>query len=250
MSKLLAAIAVAALCTAAAPRPADACSCIGPRTYVLPNGAVAGTNTHLFVFIPESRFGENMSPFALRLKGTKVRIDVDEKSSVSATQRIVEIIPRAVLKAKADYELVDAANNVVAAFLTGDRPDPAPGAWKGVARAEYLRHKHAGGGSCRTGSPFVRVTLAESAGEAGQLYGVWVAGSDGKIDYTVPPATYDFIGGAELELGTTSICSSRSFEIPKRDSMKLGLRRVSLSGVASAPSEVTVDLRRPTEIGR
>jgi hypothetical protein len=242
-------VGVALLIVATAPRPAEACSCAGPRTHVSPTGE-APTNTRFIVWIPDSKLSENMSPFALRGPSGK-RLDVDEKSVMAGEVRVVELVPRAALSPKTAYEVLDAANHVVGRITTTDGPRTEKVEWRGIGTSEYAKFKSSGGGSCMVSDPFIRLTLAKAIDPKAVVYfAVWVAGKDGKIDYTAAPSTYASArGGQYLVLGRTSICGTDNFTIPKGPKLKLGIKMLGDTAATSTPAEITLDVSKPVELG-
>jgi hypothetical protein len=237
-------VTAALLILGGSPRSADACSCSGPRAVVWPNAGP--TNAHLFVWIPEPKLTVYTSPLAVRVQGSKTRLDVDETSTMSGEMRVVEVAPRTLLTSRTTYEVVDAKDAVIDTFTTGDGPRTDKVEWKGLSKAEHGKYKNAGGGSCRMGAPFVRLGVVDPPKDA--VYAIWI-GKDGAVDYTKSPTTFATVRGNNwLIFGRASVCSIDNFPVPKKGRLTFGVKLVGDAGVKSTPGEITIDMSKPVEL--
>jgi hypothetical protein len=239
--RLLAVISVAF--GLAGTHPAEACSCLGPQTLVLPAGS-APTNTHVFVWW--SAHGDRKHAVELRVAGSKTAIAVDTKEHLGGDYTVVEVIPRAALRGNIDYHVVDTGGRELARFKTTGGPNREPLQWHGVATAGAERYARGGGGSCISRRTYAKLVMAESdppppAGTR-RIYAVWVADKSGKLDYKKPPATYTVDDADDLVLGSGSICRPDNMRFPDVATIKLGIKIVDTAGNSSPPSEVTIDL--------
>jgi hypothetical protein len=230
-------------------RPADACSCLGPATLVLPAGT-APTNTHVFVWW--SRYGDPRQAVELRVAGGKKAVAVDIKQHPAGDYELVELVPKASLRGNTQYVIVDGGGKELGRFKTTAGANREPLIWHGVAKATTERYARGGGGSCITRRTFAKLAMAESdpPPPAGTrlIYAVWAADATGKLDYKKPPLTYAVDDPDELLLGSPSICRPDNVRFPDVQTLKLGVKIIDTAGNASPPSEVTLDLANPNVI--
>lgn len=247
-SLILVAMVVAVIARA---EQAHACSCAMPQIELSPRGTDAPINSTIVVWVPSyvSRGGElNLS---VRKKAGDTII-VDYKKLGSASVTVVEMVPKAKLTPSTEYEIVRLEGDVpevVGSFTTGAKELTAAPAWKGVKSAQYLKDT-AVCCVCNTSDPYAMIELASDDKAATQLrIGIWMAGSDGKIDYKKPPVTYEQFGQS-FSLGHPSTCSPANFLFPKTKALRLGFKLVDLAGNTSTASEYVLDTtkpKRPTE---
>ena len=182
-------------------------------------------------------------------------ITVDYKKVGSASMTVIEMMPKAKLTANTEYEVVRLegdVSGVIGNFTTGAKELTAAPVWKGIKTSQYLKDT-AVCCVCNTSDPYAMIELAKPDGDdkaAKQLrIGIWMAGSDGKIDYKKPPVTYEPFDQA-FSLGHPSTCSPANFLFPKTKALRLGLKLVDVAGNASTASELVLDTtkpKRPTE---
>jgi hypothetical protein len=135
---------------------------------------------------------------------------------------------------------------LIGSFTTGAEADTIAPQWTGVKSASMERRKN-NFGSCTTGDPHAVMQMDSPAEKDAVVYGVWVAGADGKVAWTDPPTTYVEISWGALRLGHWSICQPSSFEFPSGvDKLVLGVRAFDLAGNPSeTAAEVVLDLQKP-----
>lgn len=228
---------------------AHACSCGMPQIQISPAGADAPLNATVVVWVPAYIAKGNELNLSVRKKASGDTIVVDFKKVGSASMTVVEMTPKGKLVANTEYEIVrvdDDASAVVGSFTTGAKELTGAPTWKGVAKASYFKDVPVCC-VCNTADPYAEIELADKPDEkTGKLHrvGIWLAGSDGKIDYKKPPVTYEQFDGT-LWLGHPSTCSPANFLFPKSKALKVGLKLVDLAGNASTASEFVLDTTKP-----
>jgi len=222
---------------------AHACSCSAPRITVSPDGTDAPINATVVVWVPSYVVKGTDVSLSLRMKTTGDTVAVDFRTVGAASVTVVELMPRVKLAVKTEYEIVQGAA-VVGAFTTGTRQLSAVPVWGGIGKSGFYKDT-AVCCICNTSNPYARLALAEKLDDRKPYrVAIWMAGSDGKIDYKKPPVTYEQTADT-LWLGHPSTCSPANFLFPKQQSLKLGVKLVDLAGNASTASEITLDLTKP-----
>jgi len=241
-----AAIAIAVLARA---DHAGACSCGRPRIALSPEGNDAPVNSTVVVWVPANEGNLSTLTFSLRHKqGGKV-VPVDYRSMGAADIGVVEMIPRARLDADTTYEVAVVRGtdppSAVGEFTTGRRTlTKAPVARK-LLKAGYFKAVPVCC-MCQTGDPYAEIEFEEASSREPKTsrVAVWIAGADGKIDYTKPPVTIETIE-SNLWLGHPSSCSPADFVFPRRKALRLGFKFVDLAGHASPAQDIVLDTTRP-----
>jgi hypothetical protein len=227
---------------------AHACSCGMPRIEISPTGTDAPTNSTVVAWVPSYVLRDTGSTeinLSVRKKSGDT-ITVDYKKLGSASVTVIEMTPKGTLSPNTEYEIVrldGETASVVGSFSTGAREEH-PG--KGIAKANYYKAVPVCC-MCMTSDPYAQIELKEKIDDKRATQyrvGIWIAGSDGKIDYKKPPVTYEQTGDT-LWLGHPSTCSPANFLFPKSKTLKLGVKLVDLAGNASTASEFVLDTTKP-----
>jgi hypothetical protein len=280
---LLPATAAALLTAIALPAPTRACTCAAQTIQVLPGSDVAApTNTHVWVLIPDyeewrdgvgakdaevnvglrRRTGSEPAPKGKKGKKGKQApaeprtVEVDRSDVASGKWRMVQLAPKGELDAKTRYQVImwigAGKQEVVGEFTTGGGPDTVAPTFAGVKKASMQRDGEAA--KCGSGLALARLILGDVADEGGAgkdalIYGLWTAGSDGKVAYDQPPATYLFARGGKLVVGKASMCTIENYVFPKDvKSLIVGVRAIDLAGnKADTAGEVVLDLSKVVE---
>jgi hypothetical protein len=192
-----------------------------------------------------------------------VALALDRRDAPGPEETTIELAPRAPLAARTRYELWAAAGGaspprILSTFVTSEALDDAPPAWSAKLR---IRPAIAADPRVvqlvepRAPTVVLEGDLAADAGSPDDaiLFGVWIAGASGAIDYARPPSTYlrqDLRarlvgpGGAvtlALALGSGSgdACSPVNFAFPAA-STRVGVVALDLAGNRSAAAELTL----------
>jgi hypothetical protein len=240
------------------PAPADACSCIGPRTQVEPPANIpAPLNTQIRVsWVVDAHDMRHATEASISLvpKGSKTAVVVDRKLWTSGEVSVLVLTPRKPLAAKSAYTVVLARASgdpvVLGEVVTGTASDNDAPTWKGAGQVHYIQAT-AVCCNCSTSDPWAAIEIAEGAGAIKDdftepdsiAFGIWPA--DGKLDASrllaIIPA-----GNGWLTLGHRSMCSPRNFDLPKAArSLKLRIAPIDHAGNAGDPSAVTIDMTNP-----
>lgn len=228
---------------------AHACSCSMPRISISPDGADAPINATVVVWIPAYVSKGAEVSLSLRKKTSGDTVTVDYRRVGSAAMTVIELMPKGKLSPNTEYEIVRSdqdAPAVVGTFTTGTRELAGAPAWKGLAKTGYFKAVPVCC-MCMTSDPYAEIELAEKLDDnkATQYrLAIWMAGSDGKIDYRKSPVTYESADNT-LWLGHPSTCSPANFTFPKQKALKLGIKLVDLAGNASTASEFVLDTTKP-----
>ncbi len=228
---------------------AHACSCGMPRISISPEGADAPINSTVVVWIPSYVSKGAEVSLSLRKKSSGDPVTVDYRNLGSAATTVIELMPKAKLSPNTEYEIVRMegdAPTVAGSFITGTREMSGAPAWKGVAKASYFKAVPVCC-MCMTADPYAEIEFADKLDDKkAKQYrvAIWMAGSDGKIDYKKSPVTYDDAGGT-LWLGHPSTCAPANFAFPKQKALRLGVKLVDLAGNASTASEFVLDTTKP-----
>jgi len=227
---------------------AGACSCIGPHVVFSPSSTDAPVNSTIVIWLPEAK---PSTTFSLR-KQTGDAVPVDYRTMGSGGMGVIELVPRSKLEPRTEYEIMEVAGSdppkSVGRFETGTRVLAGRPAFAGFAKSGYYKAVPVCC-MCRTADPYAELEIKDPMPEdkSGDFrVAVWIAGADGKIDYSRTPTTYTQ-ADSSIWLGHPSICSPANFSFPKSRALKLGFKLVDVAGNASTPTEVTLDTTKPVK---
>jgi hypothetical protein len=243
-------VALLALTAATAiARDANACSCMDPPPVLLTpdRNDDAPLNTRVRVEVP---FSKDVPDVVLRVHKGDV-VPATKRAVKGDWVAFVEVVPKKPLDPKTRYEIgyVDPMRHpstiVFGTFTTGiasDTTAPRIETFGGaIAHKDTMRTN-----SCSVSNPRVVIDgLASSdPGRAGAqiAWSVWRADANGVVDDTKPPAATLLEQNGAITLGRTSSCDPRSFDLPEKGVVTLGIAAVDEAGNKSATRKVRVDL--------
>jgi hypothetical protein len=243
------ALVLALLAITLAPERADACSCGRARMYVSPSKDVpAPVNTTVMVWIPDYAGPARSVSLSLREQVSGDPVTVTYKTSGVSAVSVVELVPSAPLKSAVVYEVVSSKQGtleVVGEFTTGSHTLAKPPAWSGVKKSGFYKGERMCC-TCVSGDAYAEIEVGDPGPAwAERRFAIWVAGKDGKVDYTKPPVTYQ-PGEPTIILGHPSTCGAEDFTFPKTKALRLGLKVIDLAGNVGPASELVLDTTKPT----
>jgi hypothetical protein len=238
-------------------RPADACSCMGPRAWVfgeVDNKVTIPRNGQIRVTWPADGVKLDDTTFSLVLDANGGPLVVlDHKTITAGAANIAVVWPKAPLLAGATYHLMVAEtkhgkpSELVQVVTTKDVDSTRP-TWKGVTASYFLKYEPQCC-MCQTGGPEIDLDVDardDVTGEDQLVYGVW--SGDTPFDPKAPMLTLSPAYRGRVAIGSMSICSPANFDVPgKAKSIKLHVAPIDLAGNIGVPSSVTVDLAKPVK---
>jgi len=279
VAKVLGTLTIAATVLFSGLRDARAWTCGGGAAVIVPGTLdVAPTNTHVWMYIPQSfvrgcdertkqcadavRFELRTAP-AGRDPGTVVPSDVrrtETDHSGSDPFFVVEMIPKADLQPATRHEIWSVGiqaprrQQFWGTLRTGKGRDTKPPTWSGATKVTPIVHKQSAHVATIVGSGGLNVFGPRASDAEGRvLYAAWKGTAATPIDFSRPPDGYAYETGlgvsnprsesALVVLGWPGGCTPPNFAVPEVQEVRIGLRAVDLAGNVSAPSEHRVKLR-------
>jgi hypothetical protein len=193
-------------------------------------------------------------------------------------ERIIELVPVQPLDPEQSFHIVittparpgkiggrgaSARQNTsrfVSEFTTGGSLDQQPPTWAGITSAQIARRRffvvHQGNKTIRAmdsgrNDPWLVVNAPQARDDASpgaQLaYAIWIAGPQGRVDYTRPPVSFlawrdgRILAGRDEAFSDSDMCDIPSFPFPDVSKpLRIGIRAIDPAGNASAPSETVL----------
>jgi hypothetical protein len=232
-----------------------ACSCSHQQIITWPSAQqLAPLNTRIWVKLPPhnqvlpveqyrdfhpyphlwaARFSSQQLQIALRLKGESAVVTSQQINLNLAEWRMSILYPQQNLLPEREYEIELRAGSLraeIGKFKTLREADNREPPHPSIHNPRYIwdRPVH---GACKSPEPYAVMDVGNSKQHESSFFGLWVAGSNGEINYNQAPNLVLQAQKAQILLGQTSVCEEKTFTFPPQlRQITLGIRAASLTG--------------------